>query len=284
MHQPLSARASTVFHSDAHGVAALESSFNSDVRIEPHTHATGYVSVTLAGSVADTLADRSVDAAPGYICWVPPDTPHANRFGPTGARCLLIEAARAALVELAALGCPAPQSWSAIGGRLACRGMALRTMLLAGIATSLDVEEFLSHILATRPVNASQRSQPPAWLRRTRGWLDADFVDPPSLAALAAEAGVHPMHLIRAFRRFGGCSPGQYVQTRRIVLACELLAQADLPLSRLARRLGFNDQSHFTRAFRTRTGITPAAYRAVAAAGRTGATAPPAGLSPSADP
>ncbi|MDP3908824.1 MAG: helix-turn-helix domain-containing protein [Gemmatimonadales bacterium] len=39
------------------------------------------------------------------------------------------------------------------------------------------------------------------------------------------------------------------------------LARADAPLSDVALRAGFADQSHFTRFFRRTMGVTPLAYR-----------------------
>ncbi|HVT39250.1 MAG TPA: helix-turn-helix transcriptional regulator, partial [Gemmatimonadaceae bacterium] len=71
-----------------------------------------------------------------------------------------------------------------------------------------------------------------------------------------------PMHLIRVFRVQSGCSPGEYVQTRRIARACRLLLDTELPLARIALHLGYHDQSHFSRAFKSRVGLAPGAYRA----------------------
>jgi AraC family transcriptional regulator len=84
----------------------------------------------------------------------------------------------------------------------------------------------------------------------------------PSLALLAREASVHPAHLGRVFRAHLGCSPGDYTQERRVVMAQGFLRDTDMPLARLAVRVGFFDQSHFTRVFRARVGETPGAFRA----------------------
>ncbi len=69
------------------------------------------------------------------------------------------------------------------------------------------------------------------------------------------------MHLNRDFRTHVGCSPGEFVQTRRIAHACALLLDSELPLTRIALHLGYHDQSHFNRAFKCRVGIPPGAYR-----------------------
>ena len=60
-----------------------------------------------------------------------------------------------------------------------------------------------------------------------------------------------------------GLSPKWLVQRRRLHEAAERLAAADRPdLARLAADLGYADQAHFGRDFRTVTGLTPGEYAA----------------------
>jgi len=54
-----------------------------------------------------------------------------------------------------------------------------------------------------------------------------------------------------------------YVRARRLARARqELATHRSLPISTIARRLGFTDSSHFTRAFKDRYGLSPREYRA----------------------
>lgn len=101
----------------------------------------------------------------------------------------------------------------------------------------------------------------PLWLLRTREALDAGFTTRVRLAALAAEAGVHPVYLAVAFRNAFGTSVGEYVRARRIKAAQLALRESGRSINEIALTLGFSSQSHFTRVFRTRTGLTPLAYR-----------------------
>ncbi|MEP6814056.1 MAG: helix-turn-helix domain-containing protein [Marmoricola sp.] len=60
-----------------------------------------------------------------------------------------------------------------------------------------------------------------------------------------------------------GLSPKWLIQRRRLHEAAELLAAAGpLDLAGVAAGLGYADQAHFTRDFRTVTGLTPGAYAA----------------------
>jgi YesN/AraC family two-component response regulator len=67
---------------------------------------------------------------------------------------------------------------------------------------------------------------------------------------------------------------GEYLNALRIRRACRELADAGTRLADVALRAGFSDQSHFTRAFKRATGMTPGAFRRTCGAG-----APRAGLS-----
>ena len=82
-----------------------------------------------------------------------------------------------------------------------------------------------------------------------------------SLEAIAGVAGISPSHFVALFRQSTGSAPHQYVLTQRIEKAKQLLTQTKLPVSEIAVRTGFADQSHFTRVLRDRTGLTPRQLR-----------------------
>jgi AraC family transcriptional regulator len=78
---------------------------------------------------------------------------------------------------------------------------------------------------------------------------------------------VHPHHLARAFRRHRGASVGGTLRRLRAERGAELL-RGPLPLAEVALRVGFSDQSHFTRCFGRVYGTTPGAYRRRVRGGR----------------
>ena len=101
----------------------------------------------------------------------------------------------------------------------------------------------------------------PSWLARVRARLESEFRTPLTLAALAADAGVHPVHLQRMFRRHYGRTPAHYAAQLRIAWAQHALSRPDTEIARVALEAGFSDQAHFTRRFRSFTGTTPGDYR-----------------------
>ncbi|MFW5689946.1 MAG: helix-turn-helix domain-containing protein [Spirochaetota bacterium] len=81
------------------------------------------------------------------------------------------------------------------------------------------------------------------------------------VSEIAGRAGISPQHLGRLFRERTGSSPKEYVLGARIEAARAYLRGSSLPIKRIARELGFHDEFHFSRSFRSRVGTSPAAYR-----------------------
>ncbi|MFL4474151.1 AraC family transcriptional regulator [Paeniglutamicibacter sp. MACA_103] len=82
-------------------------------------------------------------------------------------------------------------------------------------------------------------------------------------ARIAAAIGISERHLSRIFAEAGE-PPGAYVRERRLELARELLTDPGrqaTSVGAVALQVGFASQSYFTRAFKSRYGITPLALR-----------------------
>jgi AraC-like DNA-binding protein len=108
-----------------------------------------------------------------------------------------------------------------------------------------------------RPLALGREQGPVA---RARAVIDERYDEDLSLDLLAREAGTPRHLLIRAFRRETGATPHAYLVNRRALAARTLLRAGQLP-SEAALAVGFFDQSHLTRAFKARFGVTPGAYR-----------------------
>nr|WP_284727824.1 AraC family transcriptional regulator [Sphingomonas psychrolutea] len=96
-------------------------------------------------------------------------------------------------------------------------------------------------------------------LRRARAFLDDDPTRNHSLSALAAEAGLSPFQTLRAFVSWTGLTPHAYLMQKRANLARRLIIMGH-GLASAALESGYADQSHMTRDFRRRYGLTPAAF------------------------
>lgn len=95
---------------------------------------------------------------------------------------------------------------------------------------------------------------------RARQRLADELAQPPSLAELAAQAGVSPFQLLRRFARVHGCTPHAWLIQQRSERARALIA-AGSPLSDTAAACGFADQAHMTRLFTRQFGFTPGSWQ-----------------------
>ncbi len=98
--------------------------------------------------------------------------------------------------------------------------------------------------------------------------MQANLAEPLPRTALAAAAGVSLRQLERLFARHVGRTVGQEYLRLRLDAAMRLLRETALPRVEVAVACGFEDASHFSRAFRTRFGMTP--LRARRGAGQAG--------------
>ena len=93
-----------------------------------------------------------------------------------------------------------------------------------------------------------------------------------TLKDVAERANCHPDTLCRVFRQAVGYGLGEYVKRVRIDHARRLISCGRLSLGEIAFQVGFQDQSHFGRAFKQFIGCTPGEY---AKAGEAAATPHP---------
>jgi AraC family transcriptional regulator len=131
-------------------------------------------------------------------------------------------------------------------------------------ADHLSFESIACELVGTAQAREDYKNDAaPTWVRRVRDQLDAALSGGVSVSDLAHEAGVHPVHLARVFRKVTGVSPGEYLQRARADRACDLLLNSEMPLSDVAAECGFYDQSHMTRILRRYSQTTPKALRAL---------------------
>ncbi len=108
--------------------------------------------------------------------------------------------------------------------------------------------------------------------REAARWLDARVsqgsaqASTTSANALARRMGVSERHLRRIFEAHWGVSPLQYLQTRRLLAAKQLLTDTDLGVAQVAHLSGFTSLRRFNAAFVTHYHLQPTALRKAGAA------------------
>jgi AraC-like DNA-binding protein len=110
---------------------------------------------------------------------------------------------------------------------------------------------------------ATVSTAPPArHLLRARDHVDASYADPKlDVPTLARRAHASTAHFSRCFKETFGETPHQYLQTRRIERAQELLRLTELTVSEVCLAVGYTSLGSFSATFKRTVGVAPSAWR-----------------------
>ena len=82
-----------------------------------------------------------------------------------------------------------------------------------------------------------------------------------TVEVLANEVGVSSVHLRRVFTSCSGASPKKTINDIRFEQAKILLASSNLTVNEIALSVGFCDQFHFSKSFKSAVGNSPTEFR-----------------------
>ena len=134
-------------------------------------------------------------------------------------------------------------------------------------ATALVVHSLVLQFLAIGARSARmQARRRPEWMARIVEYIHANLGKRLTVHRLAAIAAVSESHLSHSFARFLDCSVSDYIRDCRLRAAARTLRRTRDTVQQIALDLGFSDQAHLTRTFKSSYGVTPTEYRAARAA------------------
>jgi len=179
---------------------------------------------------------------------------HEVQFSELGARIVSVEFADEDPFD------GAPLTWGCRTDRVTLRHIV--DVLAAARAGDINGAWIASRDLVTsNVVDDCSRPEPPQWIRRLREALEESNLAVIDVRDWAIEAGYHPAHASRLFRRCFGYSISDYASAHAVRRAIGHLASPVVTLSEVALAAGFYDQSHMNRLFRRILGRTPGATR-----------------------
>jgi AraC family transcriptional regulator len=229
--------------------------------VEEHSHEVAHFILPLADGyrslARDPLINRTVFGA-GSAIYNPPGVVHRDCFDVAGGL-------------FCSVSVPAGMPGRFDHPIVLRGGVEVAMRRLVGLCLSaregdhLLVED-LSLLLTTAVATGHEQS------RHTPDWLmtaveivgDQATTQGLEIRDIAAQLGVHPVHLARAWRRYFEQSPGEAIRYRRADLAAAQIAKG-LHLAEVAANAGYADQSHMTREYVHVFGVTPGTFRAAVA-------------------
>jgi AraC family transcriptional regulator len=243
-----------------------ETTYGGGAVVPWHAHESPLVCLVLRGGLEERTGAGRRRYSGGAVFYHPMREPHSHRFEASGARCFTLTVGAGTFRRLDRFDrAELLEPIDASAGPIAWLVRRLHAEFRHGAdASGLVLEGLALAVLGelTRWPMPRVGNQRPVWIETVRGLAEAHCGGAVSLTVLAAEVGIHPVHLARTFRRAFGCSLGEYVRRSRIERARQALLATDQSLASIALSVGFSDQAHFCRQFKAATGTTPGAYRA----------------------
>ena len=92
-------------------------------------------------------------------------------------------------------------------------------------------------------------------------YIEANYAHSVNIQVIADHLNIERTYLYRLFKDITGVSPQEYLLDYRIRRACSLLKETDLPVSDIARSVGYGDALYFSRLFKQKKGSPPSEYR-----------------------
>jgi AraC family transcriptional regulator len=232
--------------------------------IARHYHDNPTICYVLRGGFTEYSRGEAALCGIATLKVMPAGEPHSNRFGDAETRGLRIEVDRDRFGEEPAIHRALEERWHTSGGRGAELAQRMVAELTAADTAGPIAAEGLALELLVELARTGVRREAsaPAWLKAAEERIREGYRTAISVGEIAREVGVNAATLARAYRRHFGCTVGDRIRALRVRQAARELAETAEPLSEIALRAGFYDQSHFTNVFRRTLGVTPSAYRA----------------------
>jgi two-component system response regulator YesN len=98
-------------------------------------------------------------------------------------------------------------------------------------------------------------------IHETLSLIDRDFSLSPNIEKLAEIANLSASRLNHLFKEEMGLTIRQYVKTKRLETARDLLQETNLRIKEICFRIGISDSTHFVRDFKKFSGLYPKGYR-----------------------
>jgi AraC-like DNA-binding protein len=224
-----------------------------------------------SGKGTVTLHGQRREVTAGQLILIPPDVPHkyeADRSIPWNIYWFHFFGDQASeYAELLGLNEQQPIMQTADIDELVRQFESLYAVTVSAfsdsalIQTSAELAKSLCLINSLRTGRHKKSRRSKQRILASVGDITRNYDTTYTLEELAKNAGLSVPHYISLFREHTGTSPIRYLTRVRLRHACELLDMSDMPVSKIAQAVGYDDSFYFSRAFRKNIGHSPTKYR-----------------------
>jgi AraC-like DNA-binding protein/quercetin dioxygenase-like cupin family protein len=255
--------ASSIPAIDLGGVVVSQGTFRANTDSGDHFHVGAVLAIVLKGSFTEVAEGTETRYGAGTLLLLAPGILHRDRRHSEDAIILKIEIEPDIFSRFAGPAHrpePVAMALEALAGlpALFCDELRLGDAISRFALRGLVLELTASVLRAAR----DERHRDPAracW--EAVRHVDTHLSRPITLNMVAAALGRPPEAIDRQFQEARGMSLSEYVRRTRIERATEDLVASHLALSKVASRWGFYDQSHFSKEFKKKYGMSPLRYR-----------------------
>ena len=122
---------------------------------------------------------------------------------------------------------------------------------------------FLDYLLqsakSTKLVSSGRMSD--YYIKEAINYMEQNFQNNISIEDIAAVCGINRSYFGKIFRNSIGRSPQEFLMNYRMVKATELLKLTSLSIADVGSAVGYENQLHFSRAFKNIYGVSPREWR-----------------------
>ena len=253
-----------------------------DKQIPLHSQSTWELSCVITGEGTRVLGDVSERFSAGDTVLIPPATPHCWYFDRSKIDAEgnienvsiffhgeLLANLQALFPEMSAPMAHITAQKSAIIFSGESREAIYSTMLRMRNETSakrlLSLLEILLIIAEDKTGRAISGVQPMSRqqmrIAQIKSFVNCNYMHKISIDEIASHIGMSRSSFCSFFKRETGQTFTEYLNEKRIELACELLENKEMNINEVGQAVGIPDTPYFCRFFKTIKGVTPTEYR-----------------------
>lgn len=132
--------------------------------------------------------------------------------------------------------------------------------------SQLRASDLLNHLLTEYTVTFLKKDQEfrkiPSYIERIHDLFEEHYEENYSLDDLEVKFNISKYRICREFGEYYGITPLQYLNRRRIRIACHLLETTSLRIHEVGSAIGIDNTNHFISLFKKYEGCTPLEYKA----------------------